>query len=142
MIPLICLCGIISAAEPFCGYTEKATAAIASAGKNIALFRIGIADTTPLHRKGLMDCPALPKGHGLFFIFDDLRERSFWMHHTTIPLAIIYIGDDMRIVAVKKGEPSSEISLPSEKPARYVLEVNWPEGSGVKPGDTVKISFD
>ncbi|HOW52409.1 MAG TPA: DUF192 domain-containing protein [bacterium] len=105
-------------------------------------FRVGIADTTPLHRKGLMECPTLPNSRGLLFIFSDLQERSFWMHHTKMPLAIVYIGDDMKVVSVQRGEPDSERSLPSKRPARYVLEVNWLEGSGIKPGELVKISFD
>lgn len=142
MILLACLCGTISAAEPFCGYTEKATVALKTTGGSTLSFRAGIADTTPLHRKGLMDCPSLPKGRGLFFIFPDLSERFFWMHHTNMPLAIVYIGDDMKVVAVQRGEPGSERSLPSGRPVRYVLEINWSEGTGVKPGDTVKVSFD
>ncbi len=142
MTLLACLCGTISAAEPFCGYKEKATVTLKTTGGSTLSFRAGIADTTPLHRKGLMECPALPKERALLFIFEDLQERFFWMHHTTMPLAIIYIGDDMRVVSVKKGEPGSELTLPSGKPVRYALEVNWPEGAGVRPGDTVKVSFD
>jgi uncharacterized protein len=141
-ILLFCLCGTISAAEPVCGYPEKATAIITTAGKSGVPFHVGIADTTPLHRKGLMECPLLPKGRGLLFIFDDLQERSFWMRNTRMALAIIYIGDDLRVVSVQRGEPGSTATLPSGRPVRYVLEVNWDEGKGVNSGDTVKLSFD
>ncbi len=64
------------------------------------------------------------------------------MYHTTIPLAIIFIGEDRRVVSVKRGEPNSVESLSSERAARYVLEVNWEEGKDLAPGDRVTISFD
>lgn len=139
---LLCLCGTISAADTFCGYTPKATVAVLSDGKKIASFRVALADTTALHRKGLMHCAALPPQQGLLFIFDDLRERFFWMHDTTIPLAILYIGDDHRIVAVKEGKPGSDGTIPSGRPVRYVLEVNLKEGMALPVGATAKISFD
>ncbi len=89
-----------------------------------------------------MECPLLEKGRGLLFIFPDTTVRSFWMYRTTLPLAIIFIADDLRVVAVKKGEPNSTLSIPSERPVRYVLEVNWEEGKMFSAGDLVKLSFD
>jgi len=134
--------GIISAGEPACGYALKATVVVTPPGRQPLSFRAGIADTTELHRKGLSECPLLPKGQGLFFIFADLVERSFWMYRTTIPLAIVFIGEDMKVLSVKKGEPGSTLSLPSGRPVRYVLEVNWDEGKDIAPGWQAKMRFD
>ncbi|HNT27793.1 MAG TPA: DUF192 domain-containing protein [bacterium] len=141
-ILLLCLCGTISAAENFCGYTPKATVAILSEGKKSYSFLAAVADRPELHRRGLMGCAALPPKQGLLFIFDDLRERFFWMHDTMIPLAILYIGDDGRIVSIKEGKPGSDATIPSGHPVRYALEVNLKEGLAVPVGATVKISFD
>lgn len=139
---LLCLCGTISAADTFCGYTPKATVAVLSGGKKISSFRVAVADRPELHRKGLMHCAALPSKQGLLFIFDDLRERFFWMHETTIPLAILYIGEDGRIVAVKEGKPGSDSTIPSGRQVRYALEVNLKEGMALPVGAMAKISFD
>ncbi len=89
-----------------------------------------------------MECPLLEKGRGLLFIFPNTAVRSFWMYHTSIPLAVLFIGEDRTVVAVKKGEPNSVKSLSSERPARYVLEVNWEEGKEIVPGARVTLSFD
>lgn len=86
-----------------------------------------------------MQCSELKKGTGLFFIFNDDREHFFWMKNTTIELAIIYIDRDFKVVSVRKGKPLDETLLPSGKPSRYVLEINWEEGRKVMQGD--KVSF-
>ena len=45
--------------------------------------------------------------------------------NTKIPLDIIYINDQMEIVSFQKNtKPFDETSLPSDAPAKYVLEIN------------------
>ncbi len=96
---------------------------------------------TPLERqKGLMWRWSLPKDHGMLFIFDDLAVRSFWMKNTRIPLDMIFIGPDNRIVGiVENAEPYTETKRMVEKPSRWVLEVAGGECAtrGVKAGDLV-----
>jgi len=47
------------------------------------------------------------------------------MKNTKIPLDIIYIDETMSIVSFQKNaKPFDETSLPSNLPAKYVLEVN------------------
>ena len=47
------------------------------------------------------------------------------MKNTKIPLDIIYIDEDKTIVSFQKNaKPFDETSLPSNAPAKYVLEVN------------------
>jgi len=134
------LYGTTSAAETACGYHLKATVSIS--GAETRRFRVGIADTSSLHRKGLMECSSLPRGQGLLFIFPDLSVRSFWMYRTSMPLAIIFLDDDFRVITVRKGEPNSTLSISSEKPVRYVLEVNWEEGKAILPGQQAMVVFD
>lgn len=74
---------------------------------------------------GLMYRTKLGTNQGMLFIFPNTQMRSFYMKNTKIPLDIIYIGDKLQIVSFQKNaKPFDETSLPSETPAKYVLEIN------------------
>ncbi len=86
---------------------------------------IEIADTDFDIQTGLMYRNQMEKNQGMLFIFDDERERFFYMKNTKIPLDLIYIDADTNIVSFQKNaKPFDESSLPSNGPAKYVLEIN------------------
>ncbi|MBU2930226.1 DUF192 domain-containing protein [Winogradskyella psychrotolerans] len=86
---------------------------------------IEIADDEYTTQTGLMYRTKLETNHGMLFIFPNVQMRSFYMKNTKIPLDIIYIDDDLSIVSFQKNaKPMDETSLPSEAPAKYVLEIN------------------
>jgi hypothetical protein len=57
------------------------------------------------------------------------------MKDTTIPLDIIFVNSENKVISVKKGKPESE-DLITENNVAYVIELN--QRSGVRSGDTVK----
>ena len=128
-------------AENICGYPKDAAVEVTSATGAKKFFSVGIAETDEKHEKGLMYCRKMEKDQGLFFIFDNDRQRFFWMKNTTIELAVIFIDRDFNVVAVRRGVPLSKTTLPSVKPVRYVLEVNWEAGKTVLPGDKVRLKM-
>jgi len=74
---------------------------------------------------GLMYRNSMKTNQGMLFVFDDIRERFFYMKNTKIPLDIIFISDDKKIVSFQKNaKPFEKTSLPSNFPAKYVLEIN------------------
>jgi len=86
---------------------------------------IEIADDEYTTQTGLMYRTKLETNHGMLFIFPDSQMRSFYMKNTKIPLDIIYIDENKTIVSFQKNaKPMDETSLPSEAPAKYVLEIN------------------
>ena len=86
---------------------------------------IEIADNDYETQTGLMYRTKLGTNHGMLFIFPDEDFRSFYMKNTKIPLDIIYIDEAKIIVSIQKNaKPFDETSLPSDTPAKYVLEVN------------------
>ncbi len=86
---------------------------------------IEIADTDYDVQTGLMYRNAMKANRGMLFIFDDERERYFYMKNTRIPLDIIYINAKNKIVSFQKNaKPFDESSLPSNVPAKFVLEIN------------------
>ena len=107
-------------------------------------FRVEIADDDAERQRGLMFRQKLDRDRGMLFEFPDDRERSFWMKNTYIPLDIIYVARDGRIVSIAaRTTPFSEAPVPSFGSATGVLEINGglAEELGIKPGDTVKHPF-
>ena len=138
---LIQLSFFLISAENICGYPKDAALEITSKTGEKKIFSVGIAETDAKHEKGLMFCKKMEKNQGLFFIFDNERERFFWMKSTIIELAIIFIDKDFNVVSVRHGIPLNKTTLPSVKPAKFVLEVNWEAGKSVLPGDKVRMKM-
>ena len=79
---------------------------------------------------------------GMLFVFNREHDQSFWMKNTPLPLDIIYIGADSKVVSVAANTvPYSQASIPSDGPAKYVLEVNagFARKHGVGPGTRVEL---
>jgi len=103
-------------------------------------YRVEIADDDAERQHGLMFRTSMPDGHGMLFIFPQARPQAFWMRNTYMPLDIIYIGADGRIVSIQaNARPFDETALPSEGPAIGVLEIYGGKAAqqGIKPGDRV-----
>ena len=102
-------------------------------------FRVEVAATAAEQQKGLMFRTAMGPDEGMIFPNDVPQQRSFWMKNTVIPLDIVYIGPDRRVLNIADGEPYNETSLPSAGPVVNVLELNAGRAAdlGIKPGDAV-----
>lgn len=86
---------------------------------------IEIADTDFDIQTGLMYRNTMATKQGMLFVFEDEQERFFYMKNTRIPLDIVYINANRNIVSFQKNaQPFNEASLPSNAPAKYVLEIN------------------
>jgi uncharacterized membrane protein (UPF0127 family) len=81
--------------------------------------------TTPEEKTtGLMYRKHLPDGQGMLFDFSPLQEVSMWMKNTYIPLDMIFIGQNGRILRIAENtEPLSTRIISSRGPAKAVLEV-------------------
>lgn len=99
---------------------------------------VELALTPAEHSRGLMHRQSLAQDHGMLFIFNDVRQRRFWMKNTLIPLDMIFIGPDFRIVGiVANAEPLTETERSVPGISQFVLEVNGGECArhGIKAGD-------
>jgi len=89
---------------------------------------IEIAQTPEERRKGLQARKYLGKDKGMLFIFSESQKYSFWMKDTFIPLDIIWIDDNKRIVTVMSDVLPCETEqcalYAPDNDALYVLEVN------------------
>ena len=91
---------------------------------------------------GLMYRSSMDEHQGMWFIFPEEAPRSFYMRNTEIPLDIIYLDKDKKVVSIaKNARPYDETSLPSERPAMYVLEINGglSDKWGIEKGDRMEV---
>ena len=90
----------------------------------VHVFTVEIAETEAQREKGLMFRKKLPEGQGMLFDFHRDQEVALWMENTYIPLDMIFIRGDGRILRIaEKTEPLSTRIIPSGGPVRAVLEV-------------------
>lgn len=102
-----------------------------------------VARTDKDRETGLMFLHQLPHDMGMIFLFPKADIQSFWMKNTLIPLDIIFIDAQMKIVNIAKAaQPCKKDPCPYYKstgPALYVLEINGglSDALGLKVGDKV-----
>ena len=104
--------------------------------------KVELAKTPEQQRTGLMHRSSLASDRGMLFVFPAARFQHFWMKNTFIALDAGFFDEKFRLINVESMDPvKSEAEIPtrnysSQKPARYVLEVNrgWFQQHKVKPG--------
>jgi uncharacterized protein len=99
-----------------------------------------VADTPDERSIGLMFRKTMPTNDGMLFTFEQPSEQCFWMKNTLLPLSVAFIADDGSIVNIDDMKPQTLDSHCSEKPVRFVLEMNdgWFAKRGIKPGTKLR----
>jgi uncharacterized membrane protein (UPF0127 family) len=104
-------------------------------------FRVEVARTPAERERGLMYRESMATDAGMLFIFDEQMPLTFWMKNTFIPLDMIFIDSQRKIVGiVENAAPSSLTPRHPGQPAQYVLEINGGLSArlGVRPGMLVE----
>jgi len=109
---------------------------------SIGMYRLDVqlATTSEQHATGLMFRTDMPQHEGMLFIFERPAQQCFWMKNTLIPLAAAFVADDGTIVNIAEMKAQALTSHCSEKPVRYVLEMNagWFAKKGLKAGNRLQ----
>lgn len=104
---------------------------------------------TPAERaKGLMYRSELGENNGMLFVFPTTAKHAFWMANTYIPLDILWLDSDKKIVHIEKQVPPCTETgnlkaicktYAPDIPAKYVLEVNagYVDAKGINVDDNV-----
>jgi len=76
----------------------------------------------------------------MLFVFERAGQQCFWMKNTLIPLDVAFVDDDGRVVNIDRMKPQTLDGHCSEKPVRFVLEMNdgWFAKRGIKPGQQLR----
>jgi len=111
-------------------------------------FKVELALTQEELSKGLMFRESLDEDSGMLFIFPEENFHNFWMKNTLIPLDIIWINSDKKIIFIEHNvqpclEEICETYSSGEK-ALYVLELNSGKVDevGLEIGDDVELRLE
>jgi uncharacterized protein len=114
---------------------------IATAEGRELTFQVEVADTPAKRELGLQYRRDLAMDHGMIFLFPAESQLSFWMKNTPIPLDMIFINKDRKIIGiVEQAVPFSTDSRSVPGASQFVLEINGglSKRHGIKAGDSVR----
>jgi len=106
-----------------------------------------IADTPERWQRGYMFRREVGKGEGMVFVFPEASFRPFWMKNTLVPLDIIWMDEDRKVLHIEANTPPCKADpCPSYGPLRKastVLEVRGGTAAaeGLKVGDHLQIAI-
>jgi hypothetical protein len=106
---------------------------------------VEIAATHDSRTRGLMWRKELADGKGMLFVFAVDEPHTFWMRNTLIPLDMLFLDRDGKIVGiVQNAEPRTLTARgPADRLSRYVLEVpgGWTARKGIQAGTEVRLEI-
>ncbi|WP_372396712.1 DUF192 domain-containing protein [Azospirillum sp. HJ39] len=118
----------------------KSKLTVETAGGGKFRFDVELALTPGQQAQGLMYRRTMAADAGMLFIYDRVQPASFWMKNTLIPLDMLFIAADGRIVNIhERAVPESLDSVNSDGPVKAILELNGGMAArlGIRPGDRV-----
>jgi uncharacterized protein len=130
----------------FAGETPPAQAAARSEALEIVTakgrtrFQVEIAASPAEQARGLMFRKSLAADRGMLFVYAKPQPVAFWMKNTLIPLDIIFIAPDGRVLSIARNtQPYSTTPIPSGGRILGVLELAGGRAAqlGLLPGDRV-----
>ncbi len=137
--PLGTLLAVLLGLLPLAACSDETRLVIHTATGDHA-FTVEVVDTQQTRAEGLMFRQSLADDAGMLFDFEEVREVSFWMRNTFIPLDMIFISPDGTVENIhERAQPQDPTSIPSGVPVQFVLEIpgGRSEAIGLEPGDTV-----
>jgi uncharacterized membrane protein (UPF0127 family) len=104
-------------------------------------YSVEIADDIAEQSQGLMFRREMAPDHGMLFTYDRAQPQAFWMRNCEIALDILFFDGQGHFINGHYGAPPCRSaqcpSYASNRPARYVLELNSGVGRALalKEGD-------
>ena len=97
-----------------------------------------------IHRGLMYIKKPLPENSGMLFDFGREKNNKLWMKNTFIPLDIIFLHNQYRVLDfIENTKPLKEKILEIKQKSRYVLEMNsgWAMKNKIKKGEQIQISL-
>jgi hypothetical protein len=123
------------------GGDDVAMVVLRPEGRPEVRVRVELARTHDEQAQGLMFREHLEADAGMLFPYPNEDIRRFWMRNTLIPLDMLFISSDNRVVGiVENAEPQTDTVRQVAEPSQYVLEVNggFSAAHGITAGTPVE----
>jgi len=107
--------------------------------------QIEVVDTEAAREQGLSGRTDVPDNYGMLFVFETKDRYSFWMKDMLVPIDIIWLADDGRIVGIEDSVSPDTYpnSYTAPTPVKYVLETRagYARDNGWETGTIVPIEI-
>ncbi len=103
----------------------RTATAVLPSGREVVL---EVAADPVSRQRGLMFRERLEPGHGMLFVFERADRHPFWMKNCRIPLDIVWLDDELRVVDIAPELAPCPADGPCPerlplRPARYAIEL-------------------
>jgi len=103
-------------------------------------FTVEMAVTPEQQETGLMFRREVPADRGMLFVWDEPHEVPMWMKNTLVPLDMVFIGADGKVIHIAEDTvPQSLAQISSGGPVKATLELQagLTEKLDIRVGDKV-----
>ncbi len=105
---------------PTCGPTDRCVEG--AAGE--VTYQVEVQDDDFEIQRGMMCRRSMRPGWGMLFLMPQTRAQRFWMKNTLIPLDMVFLDEDWKVVGVvAEAAPQTLTGRSVDAPSRYVLEL-------------------
>lgn len=140
---VLALWPVLMAASPASALESFATSGLSveTASGRVYHFTVELALTPQQQAQGLMFRQSMAPDTGMLFVYSTPQPAAFWMKNTLIPLDMLFIAPDGRVVNIHdRAVPHSEDAIRSDGAVLGILEINGGLANrlGIRPGDRVR----
>jgi len=130
---------------PFVGSQQSSISVQSTGGIRLPVEKVELASSAAQQSHGLMFRQELCDTCVVLFAFENEDQRSFWMKNTFIPLDIIFVNSQGKIVKIHSQTTPGQTTptYNSQQPAQFVLEgtSGLAQRLSITEGDQVDIQF-
>ncbi|MEM7809322.1 MAG: DUF192 domain-containing protein [Planctomycetota bacterium] len=106
-------------------------------------YTLMVADDPDERAIGLMHRREMADNEGMIFLFKETTLRNFYMKDTYVPLDVLFLDEEGRLINVDEGRPLDDRpTIRSDAPTRTVIELRrgQADAAGIQTGDAIDIA--
>lgn len=103
---------------------QPAVVLVPADGSGEVRVKVEVARTPSDQQRGMMYRDHFEPGWGMLFLFERAEQLKFWMHNCYIPIDMVFIRSDKRVLGVvERAPPMTDDSRYVDGESQFVLEL-------------------